>query len=869
MKKLIMLLIIFSIQLFSQSQFPIGIYINTYGPQDRLSNYSQIDSLGVNYIIEQTDSLVSSIGNINFNVIPCNGVSDSDYVYNYTSGMLKTWEAEEIVLPGQTGLKTEIGKIVGNEISSPPSDSISKIGKYLLTGPDYIQYSHYGGGFSRGRPVNYDVEFRIRIEEESKYHLPVCSLEVSYLKNDTLRVFADTILYADELFTDFSTIKLSYQYPFKSLSSDIGFRQRYPLDTIGIKFNVIWLGNEKVFVDFIRVYDQTYGKEIVYNFPSVSLNINKEISKYNYSNIKYFYSFDEPHSLDNYEPYKIVDNIVQSTYTDKAIITAMYPEWDGYRDRFFTIPKFQREVNPKKVMYYYYPFGLDTSGIGTSRSEAFYNQANLFVRYHSNPNDKMNGSFWFVGQSCSFYSPGEGYNLRRLTATEMLGSTMLALANGANGIFYWEYYSALNNNGTYRIHGIVELENGSWYPHTDLFYMLRDNIIPRLKGNLGNNLLSSKYEGNYIWKDSYHLSNENQRNIIDYLSFEDIINTNYNYYAGLLKDTVDNLDEFLLINLMDTTRGIGIRIDKPYKNVRLKNIETSFDLSFYDSLVFYDTIQPGDGHLYKLFPAVKYGGTILGNETVSSGERLLDNLEISNNKILTIGTNYYLNDTLIINSTNNINLNTYGYIIPEDGGKVVVNSYGPLARLKTTNNHPWIVWGEYTLSSPIYYKVFRSIGGGSWTLVDTTSLTEYVDTTVTIVTTPGQQGTASYYIIASKINKPLAVKSDTIIYTIYGGLEKEGNEAALRYEYNLEQNYPNPFNPQTTISYELKEDCFVSIKIYDLLGNQVKELVNENKSKGRYSINLDINNLNISSGIYFYTINAGKYIDTKKMVILK
>lgn len=85
--------------------------------------------------------------------------------------------------------------------------------------------------------------------------------------------------------------------------------------------------------------------------------------------------------------------------------------------------------------------------------------------------------------------------------------------------------------------------------------------------------------------------------------------------------------------------------------------------------------------------------------------------------------------------------------------------------------------------------------------------------------------------------------------------------------YSLFQNYPNPFNPTTTISYSIPNREFVELKVYDLLGNQVANLVNEFKSVGSHSVNFNASNL--SSGIYFYKLKAGNYIQTKKLILLK
>ena len=83
----------------------------------------------------------------------------------------------------------------------------------------------------------------------------------------------------------------------------------------------------------------------------------------------------------------------------------------------------------------------------------------------------------------------------------------------------------------------------------------------------------------------------------------------------------------------------------------------------------------------------------------------------------------------------------------------------------------------------------------------------------------------------------------------------------------LEQNYPNPFNPTTQIRYSLIEDGLVTIKIHDVLGREIATLVNEQKPAGTYYV--DFNASGLSSGIYFYTITARKFSQTKKMVLLR
>ena len=87
--------------------------------------------------------------------------------------------------------------------------------------------------------------------------------------------------------------------------------------------------------------------------------------------------------------------------------------------------------------------------------------------------------------------------------------------------------------------------------------------------------------------------------------------------------------------------------------------------------------------------------------------------------------------------------------------------------------------------------------------------------------------------------------------------------------FSLSQNYPNPFNPSTSIKYAVSSRQFVNLKVYDVLGNEVATLVNEEKPAGEYEVEFRIDNLELTSGIYFYRLTAGKFADTKKLILLK
>mgnify|MGYP001240497495 FL=1 len=105
-------------------------------------------------------------------------------------------------------------------------------------------------------------------------------------------------------------------------------------------------------------------------------------------------------------------------------------------------------------------------------------------------------------------------------------------------------------------------------------------------------------------------------------------------------------------------------------------------------------------------------------------------------------------------------------------------------------------------------------------------------------------------------------------YTLVSSVEED---LLNKLNYSLSQNYPNPFNPNTVISYQLLVSGDVTLKIYDVLGNEIATLVNEFKPAGKYEIDFQsaVGNSQFASGVYFYQLKTGNYLETKKMILLR
>ncbi len=105
------------------------------------------------------------------------------------------------------------------------------------------------------------------------------------------------------------------------------------------------------------------------------------------------------------------------------------------------------------------------------------------------------------------------------------------------------------------------------------------------------------------------------------------------------------------------------------------------------------------------------------------------------------------------------------------------------------------------------------------------------------------------------------------VYELSGSLSILSNKSNIASDYTLSQNYPNPFNPSTKIQFSIPKSEFVTLKVYDIMGREIKSLVNKKLYAGSYEINFTADNL--ASGVYLYKIVAGNYTESKKMLLVK
>ena len=129
----------------------------------------------------------------------------------------------------------------------------------------------------------------------------------------------------------------------------------------------------------------------------------------------------------------------------------------------------------------------------------------------------------------------------------------------------------------------------------------------------------------------------------------------------------------------------------------------------------------------------------------------------------------------------------------------------------------------------------------------------------------------SSYTFTGTVGQPAIGEASNASYTLISNVEEEEGYK-LPTDYKLFQNYPNPFNPETTIKFKIPKTSFVTIKIYNVIGELIRTLVNTQKQPGIYSVKWDsMNNSGniVSSGVYVYHMQAGSFSTVKKMIFIK
>lgn len=193
----------------------------------------------------------------------------------------------------------------------------------------------------------------------------------------------------------------------------------------------------------------------------------------------------------------------------------------------------------------------------------------------------------------------------------------------------------------------------------------------------------------------------------------------------------------------------------------------------------------------------------------------------------------------------------------------------PTGLTQTALSGPPVLQWQHASVTPNWrtgYKIYRSVASlNNFAVIGSVSANTntFVDSSVLL----GGGGPAYYKVTA--INGTRESVFSNTIYVIINMAEKikQQDQITIESYYRLEQNFPNPFNPLTKITFSLKENAFVTLKVFDILGREVAVLVNEVLNQGNHQVQFDGSSL--ESGIYFYEIKVDNFRDVKKLILLK
>jgi len=191
----------------------------------------------------------------------------------------------------------------------------------------------------------------------------------------------------------------------------------------------------------------------------------------------------------------------------------------------------------------------------------------------------------------------------------------------------------------------------------------------------------------------------------------------------------------------------------------------------------------------------------------------------------------------------------------------------------SVGQNPTVSWNASSDDGLDGYNLYRSLDGAAYSLLLTLdrNTTSFVDNGV-IIGNGKFDPNACYKLSAINITGRESSLTSGSVCKQYSGLNKSGQELCcdeenLPQEYKLLLAYPNPFNPITRIGYELPENSFVKLIVYNMLGQQIAVLADGYREAGRYSENFNASDL--PSGIYIYQLTAGTFSDKKKIVLVK
>ena len=668
-------------QKLSPQEFQIGAAFNK---QTRFNQafYDAFEESGMNLMMQLADSKTKPLiaGN---NLIAYNPDTRDDYIYHYSTSFYSKWEAEENQkMWDKIGVKHKGGReTTYKNTKCWSTEGLKKSTRSLVYGPHYHQEKLYKRWYWEDKTFNrhnvqYITRYRMALDVSGKVnpdeevcrlyvlvrHTPVVNGAPGNKVDHTLKGPITLKVKDFQPYGKFDYFYLDdkipwYTYPIEyhdpeggsgiSSTSNTVWEDKYGEQ--GVQFCIDWLRNDSrctLYIDNIEVYDNDGWSDFIDpdKRGSTITNIQSYAKKFSgWSNLKYWGGCDEPSSIDAYLPIRIVDSLIQDVGAP-PLMTVFYPQWNVFVNNDSQLVRYYNTVKPKKLIIDFYPFLID---FPVTRWDDWNTLHKQFQICHS-----LQPGFYYMAQAFGYQIRESGkWSIWRLPdSADFKASVMSALAHGVKGIIFFQFDSYPMAGGII-LQGLLKNDPPK-YTRTDLFYLVKDNLVPRLKGSLGKKLMELDYTGNYI--QYYKIGGKQNDPSLNQMS-DDFLTVviaspqaeEKNWHCSFFSRQNHPDDKYFFLTNLYTiadNRSIEIRLTETgqkYKNYRFRNVEGNFDLTFTGQSIKQLTYSKGEGSLYQISPVVKYGGKLLYSEETKDGMELTDDMIIENGAVLTINGNYY------------------------------------------------------------------------------------------------------------------------------------------------------------------------------------------------------------------------------------
>ena len=815
----------------------------------------------------------------------------------YTERAYSEWEAEGN--PNYGYQLSHTGIVVGEAVKN-----CGIAVDTLIQGPRYSQL--YSSLLDTAYIFKYAANFRLKIVANPLIPKPefsidtniVCLIFVSTEYNEGVqhykRLSIDTIRVNEFIkgYNEWNEFKINYNYNNKSMVPQNFLISHYKIDhpngtkiwkTIpNVQFKVIWLGLNylDLYVDKVTVFDDE-GEKLKNNEFQTYKMINDEINNVfdgfsNPSQIVTWAPLEEPNVIDNLECIKMIDNYL---YEQKGV--SLYSSLAGSMDGLlqttpspiYKVDEFWKRAQYKglKINNHLFHYPYDENNLTNWKSNIYnmlQNHLNRLNNYDSNFMCSVQTGQWVVDSNHDElrYKPTPAQFKYNINVDLLYGAKGIEL----NQYYYFYYDNDTTNADTTKRNSLVCVHSDSHNINdetyfTPLWYTLKDEISPRLHGDFGKLLKKLSQKSQSSLEDNSEVQLEDAK-------FTRISN-NCDYDVGIFNDV--NFHKYsMVVSRWYNTDTNRIKIE--YNNLEQKNFIVKEYYSPKDSikyvingkLTIYSTLFSGTSCLFEIKPIVIHGGQLLVDDFVTDNMELIGNLEIPTNKSLKISSNctYTVSGELYARNGSSICSDHKGDIIFSGSGKYRHETWGSSLFCASHNEHPRLIWGS--LQGDQTYGVYRK-SGTTYILIATIYSTDnnikqtYIDSSITIYN--GQLAGSEVYYKISRISGGRTYFTNEVSVTISNqSMEKQNTFIK---EFAIEQNYPNPFNGITSIKYMIPESGIVRIKIFDILGREIKFFNEGEKEAGMYEFKF--NSGELSSGIYIYSVQYNNKILSKKMLLMK